>query len=181
MKSIPKISEAEWQVMRFFWRKSPATAKDVITELEPITQWKEKTILTLINRLVNKGVLDFEKELVAYKRMKEDLQLHKEILKNMAEGVVLVRTSDAVIVYANKKFEKMFGYSPGELIGKSVAIVNYKNDIKSAQQVANEIIEQLKQYGEASYEVQNVKKDVTLEKEKCNSSHTYSFLPKMHM
>ena len=102
-----------------------------------------------------------EKESAGYKQIKEKLQLHKQIMRNMAEGVVFVRVCDAVIVYANRKFEEMFGYGPGELNNKPVAIVNSEDENKSAQQITDEIIDQLTRYGEASYEIHNLKKDGT--------------------
>ena len=41
-------------------------------------------------------------------REKEDnLLLYNEILDNMAEGVLLVRISDTIIVYTNSKFDEM--------------------------------------------------------------------------
>lgn len=62
MKKMPRISEAEWQVMRTLWRKSPQTANDIVKILSKRTPWKRETIRTLINRLVRKKALDFEKK-----------------------------------------------------------------------------------------------------------------------
>ncbi|MDT3496361.1 BlaI/MecI/CopY family transcriptional regulator, partial [Bacillus toyonensis] len=54
MKELLKISEAELEVMKVLWSKSPQTANEVIEELEKNMDWKPKTIRTLINRLVHK-------------------------------------------------------------------------------------------------------------------------------
>ncbi len=59
---IPKISDSEWVVMRVFWGRGEATSGEVVAELENETDWKPKTIQTLIRRLVQKGALDFEKQ-----------------------------------------------------------------------------------------------------------------------
>jgi BlaI family penicillinase repressor len=62
MKRIPRISESEWQVMRVLWGKNPSTANKVVDALSATTTWKSKTIKTLLNRLVKKGALGFEKK-----------------------------------------------------------------------------------------------------------------------
>ena len=62
MKKIPKISEAEWQVMKVLWKKSPLTANNIVQILSIETAWKRETIRTLINRLVKKKALDFKKQ-----------------------------------------------------------------------------------------------------------------------
>ena len=62
MKRTPKISEAEWEVMKVLWKRSPRTANDIVEELTGKTAWKRETIRTLINRLVSKKVLKFEKK-----------------------------------------------------------------------------------------------------------------------
>jgi BlaI family penicillinase repressor len=62
MKNIPKISEAEWQVMKTLWKKSPLTANDIVESLSEETPWKRETIRTLVNRLVKKKALDFKKQ-----------------------------------------------------------------------------------------------------------------------
>lgn len=88
------------------------------------------------------------------------LQLHSVIMANLAEGVYLIRASDAVILYANPRFEAMFGYDAGELIGKNVSIVNAPTE-KSPEETAQEIIEYLHQNKVWSGEIKNIKKDGT--------------------
>lgn len=62
MGEIPKISEAEWEVMKIVWADSPRTSNQIIEALESTKNWKPKTIKTLISRLVNKNALGFEEE-----------------------------------------------------------------------------------------------------------------------
>lgn len=67
MKDLPKISEAELEIMKVLWTKSPQTANEVIDKLESTTDWKPKTIRTLINRLVQKEAVSYHQErLYAY-------------------------------------------------------------------------------------------------------------------
>lgn len=61
MKRLPKISEAEWQVMRILWQSGPRMTNEIVDELISRTDWKRETIRTLINRLVQKKALSFEK------------------------------------------------------------------------------------------------------------------------
>ena len=57
MKSIPKITGAEWLVMKVLWKESPLGSSDVIHKLNGTTDWKRKTIKTLLSRLVAKKAL----------------------------------------------------------------------------------------------------------------------------
>jgi PAS domain S-box-containing protein len=91
----------------------------------------------------------------------DDLDLHDIILRNMAEGVCVVRVSDSTIVYANPRFEQMFGYDPGELQGCPASVLNHEGGDRSAEQTAIQILNQLHQEGEARFETHNVKKDGT--------------------
>jgi len=94
--------------------------------------------------------------------LEQERELQTVITRNMAEGICLVRLSDNVIVYANPKFEQLFGYEPGELNGQPVAILNYAADLPAAEAVAHEILQQVEQNGEATYTVHNIRKDGTL-------------------
>ena len=62
MKKTPKISQAEWEVMEVLWGSSPLTANDIVEKLTAKTPWKRETIRTLINRLVQKKAIGFEKK-----------------------------------------------------------------------------------------------------------------------
>lgn len=95
------------------------------------------------------------------KRAEQMLELQAVITRNMAEGICLVDATDGMFVYANRKFEQMFGYEPGELIGQHVSIVNYGKEHTTPEEVNQAIRTAVLQYGEATYEVHNVKKDGT--------------------
>ena len=62
MEKLPKISESEWLVMRVLWSKSPLAAQEVFEQLDATTKWKPKTVKTLIDRLVKKGAVKYEKD-----------------------------------------------------------------------------------------------------------------------
>jgi BlaI family penicillinase repressor len=67
MKSFPRISGAEWEVMKAVWQGSPCTADEIIARLvQTDPEWHPKTTRTFLNRLVKKRVLSFEKEGRAY-------------------------------------------------------------------------------------------------------------------
>lgn len=63
MSKTPKISDAEWEVMKAFWMKAiPSTANDIVEALNDNTNWKPNTIKTLIARLVKKNALGYKEE-----------------------------------------------------------------------------------------------------------------------
>ena len=62
MKSLPQISEAEFEVMKIVWKHAPISTNEITDMLVKTTSWSPKTIQTLIKRLVNKGALSYEKQ-----------------------------------------------------------------------------------------------------------------------
>lgn len=67
MKTIPSISETEWEIMQVAWRLEQAGSQEIVdalTESDP--SWHPKTAKTLLNRLVRKKALGFKKEGRAY-------------------------------------------------------------------------------------------------------------------
>ncbi len=62
MEKLPKISESEWLVMQVLWSKGPLTANEVVEQLAKKTKWNPRTVKTLINRLLKKGALNFQKQ-----------------------------------------------------------------------------------------------------------------------
>ncbi|MCD2448801.1 EAL domain-containing protein [Methylicorpusculum oleiharenae] len=100
-------------------------------------------------------------DITARKQVENMLRFHSQILNNLAEGIYLIRTTDQTIVFANPRFEHMFGYEPGELLGKHVSVVNPPS-IDSHPPTHDSIISVLERTGVWCGEVHNVKKDGSL-------------------
>lgn len=52
-----RISGAESVVMEVLWRYQPQSAEDIIEAVGPSQQWSEKTVKTLLNRLLTKKAI----------------------------------------------------------------------------------------------------------------------------
>jgi hypothetical protein len=129
-----------------------------ITSLTPLKD-ENQSIYRIVGSSIN---------ITEQKRAQKMLELQAVITRNMAEGLCLIRENDGVIVYTNPKFEQIFGYDAGELIGEHISIIDYEDEHTTAEEVhealaklSEEIAAAVMQYGEATYEVQNIKKDGT--------------------
>lgn len=94
------------------------------------------------------------------KQLNKEIELQAFVIRNIAEGVCLARSSDGIIVYTNASFDRLFGYDPGELIDQHISLLNY-GDQTNTLHVSKEIISSILMQGEYTYELQNVKKDGT--------------------
>lgn len=61
MKTMPQISDSEWEIMKMLWANAPLTANEVYTKMQENKNWKHTTVKTLLSRLVKKEALGFEK------------------------------------------------------------------------------------------------------------------------
>ncbi|HVV34589.1 MAG TPA: BlaI/MecI/CopY family transcriptional regulator [Vitreimonas sp.] len=52
-----RISDAESLVMEALWRESPLTAEDIAAAVGPEQNWSDKTVKTLLNRLLTKKAI----------------------------------------------------------------------------------------------------------------------------
>ena len=64
-KELPRISDAEWDVMQVAWRRGDFTAQEMIDELSH-RDWSPRTVKTLLARLLAKGALAHEPRGKAY-------------------------------------------------------------------------------------------------------------------
>ena len=60
-KKTPQISDAESYIMQVLWKHGQCTSAQIIEEVSKGSDWKPKTIQTLISRLVAKGAVHAEK------------------------------------------------------------------------------------------------------------------------
>ncbi|GIK67552.1 MAG: hypothetical protein BroJett018_53460 [Chloroflexota bacterium] len=101
-----------------------------------------------------------KQELAEQATLVDEESFHSEILRNMAEGVHIVRASDGIIVFANRTMERLFGYAPGEVVGQHVSTL-YDPAAGDPQRTTEHIIHMLRENGTWSGELQRIRKDGT--------------------
>ena len=66
MSAHPEITDAEWRVMHEVWQleneRAEPTSREIIVRLRDRIDWTDGTVKTLLHRLVEKGVLDFQRK-----------------------------------------------------------------------------------------------------------------------
>ncbi|HDZ17938.1 MAG TPA: PAS domain S-box protein [archaeon] len=140
---------------------------EILKEFEVRYKHKDGTLfwssLTSIKQKIEDQTVHINsfQDITERKEREEDIRLHGEIMTNISEGVHLVRLDDGIIVYSNPALEEMFGYNPGEMIGKDIAIVNAPTD-KTPEKTKDSIMGILAETGEWHGEIKNIKKDGTI-------------------
>lgn len=57
-----RISDGEHAVMEVLWDEAPLTAAEVAERIDPARGWSDRTVKTMLARLLAKGVLAHEEE-----------------------------------------------------------------------------------------------------------------------
>ena len=50
------LTPAEWRIMECLWERAPQTGREVTQSMEHAVGWSRSTTLTLLRRLVDKGI-----------------------------------------------------------------------------------------------------------------------------
>ncbi|XEC93638.1 BlaI/MecI/CopY family transcriptional regulator [Paenibacillus tarimensis] len=112
-----RITEAEWEVMECLWTRGNMAANEIFEAIRQRKSWTDKTVKSLINRLLNKEVISFVKKGRRY------------------EYYPLVERSHCIQVEKRSFLERLFGGRPMS------AIVHFINE----EQLTREEIDELKQ------------------------------------
>lgn len=99
------ISNAELVILKVLWQQSPLLSADVVTQVQRTESWHEKTIKTLLNRLVKKHAIDFHKEGRAYlyfPRVSEH-DYQKQVSSSVVDRVFSGRVSGLVAGFAEQR------------------------------------------------------------------------------
>ncbi|MBU3158291.1 BlaI/MecI/CopY family transcriptional regulator [Clostridium frigoris] len=86
MYEIPKITNAEWEIMKIIWISPKISAINIINKLKDKSEWKPATVKTLINRLLTKSAIGFNK--IGYEYLYFPLVSEDECIK--LEGLSFV-------------------------------------------------------------------------------------------
>ena len=57
-----ELTAAEWQIIKAVWEKEPCTAPEIQERLASATRWTYRTVRTLMDRMVGKGLLSATKD-----------------------------------------------------------------------------------------------------------------------
>jgi len=79
-----ELTEGEWAIIHAVWEKEPCTAPMVQEELEAQKDWHYSTVKTLMDRMVDKGLLATERfrNLILYRSAVTKVQAQKgEIMR----------------------------------------------------------------------------------------------------
>lgn len=62
MNIIKRLPDAEFEIMKVIWQKTPpVTTKQIMEDLKSNKNWKPQTVLTMLIRLIEKGFLESKK------------------------------------------------------------------------------------------------------------------------
>ena len=111
------------------------------------------------NRIIKtRGIIQ---DITERKQNEEMQRFHALLLEHMAEGIMLAQKKDQSIVYANPAFERMFGYSSGELLGKQTWILDVPNNSQQ-KKISQDIAISMESTGSWHGKLRNVRKDGSL-------------------
>ncbi|MBS1187000.1 MAG: putative Diguanylate cyclase [Burkholderiaceae bacterium] len=145
-KEMQRALSRECNIFNFSHRLVSGQMREVEVHSHPIDLQGKRLLFSIVH------------DITEHKRNYEALQLQSSITANAAEGILLIKAEDGVIVYTNHRFDEMFGYAPGELVGQHVSVVNAPSSI-SPKETAQRIFGALQTEGVWRGEIYNRRKD----------------------
>jgi len=95
---------------------------------------------------------------ISKQSVREDIYLQSRMMEQMTEAVLLICSTDGIIVYTNPGAERMFGYADGELNGKHFSIL-FAPSAQTAEEITASVSETLFKKGVWQGELENITKD----------------------
>ena len=88
----------------------------------------------------------------------DSLRFQSQIVEYLAAGVCIIRLGDRRIAYTNQAFERMFGFSRDELLGKSVDVLMV-SDSANPEELREEVGREIRLKGQWKGEVRGQRKN----------------------
>jgi PAS domain S-box-containing protein len=119
------IPQEQRPAMEATYRKALATGTSARIELrkpgpDGAPGHFEHRIMPVIESGVVRSLTVAVTDVTERKRAESDLRMQARILETMREGVVLINPANHAIRLTNPMFDRMFGYGPMELLGRSI-------------------------------------------------------------
>jgi PAS domain S-box-containing protein len=104
-----------------------------------------------------RGFVGLAEDITERKKLEEETRTQARVLASMAEGVT-VTDSRGTIIYTNPAFDALFGYKPGELVGRHSNLLNFPLP-EGHQGIVKKILDKINTTGRWRGEFHNCKKD----------------------
>jgi BlaI family penicillinase repressor len=103
MKQIPDLSRAEYDILNIIWPKGRLSIREVHDELQSTYQWAYSTTKTMMDRMVQKGLLQREEfhRVFLYKPLITKPQGLARWVQFFADRVLGMDYSSVVSLFAN--------------------------------------------------------------------------------
>jgi BlaI family penicillinase repressor len=103
MKQIPDLSRAEYDILNIIWPKGCLSIREVHDELQSTYQWAYSTTKTMMDRMVQKGLLQREEfhRVFLYKPLITKPQGLARWVQFFADRVLGMDYSSVVSLFAN--------------------------------------------------------------------------------
>ena len=103
MKQIPDLSRAEYDILNIIWPKGRLSIREVHDELQSTYQWAYSTTKTMMDRMVQKGLLQREEfhRIFLYKPLITKPQGLARWVQFFADRVLGMDYSSVVSLFAN--------------------------------------------------------------------------------
>lgn len=108
------------------------------------------------------GLRGTRQDITDRKNREIELSHRADLLANLSEGIILIKSETLIIIETNQRYDEMFGYLPGELIGKHVSALNASDENLKFIETARLITNAINKKGKWKGIVHNIKKDGTL-------------------
>ena len=121
-----KLNQSEWIIMEVLWEEYPCTIMEMYHKLKETTGWSKSTVITLLNRMTEKGIL------------------HREEGGKAKKYYPNIEREDVIIAETTGLIDRIYKGSIGLMMSTLV-----KNQVLSNNDV-KELQEMLKKAGEVS-------------------------------
>ncbi len=105
MASTIDISNAELIILNALWQSSPQLSADIVKGIQKDNDWHEKTIKTLLGRLVKKSAVDFDKagRVYHYYPLVDQQDYQQRVSLSIVDRLFSGRISDLVSGFAQQR------------------------------------------------------------------------------
>lgn len=100
-----EITKSEFEVLQAIWKGHPCAASEIVDRLRAQMDWHEKTVKTLLGRLVKKGAIGFQKDQrrYIYFPLLERQEYQQSESKNLLNKLFGGKVSPLIASFASQK------------------------------------------------------------------------------